>query len=238
MVSYFDFGRATPSRFRGKRGVVIYISCHVVSTTELGNYSLTIESNGHIIHAFVRCGPSSRGGRQAERGAALRSGAAGRAEIGKPEIGRWSAGRRRPLRHWGRASRVAGPAGHARAARAGAFAKDLPREPRKLPRGLANPWRLPALHHPASRERKKGKRRARAAKNRAGEALARAQPSPERGGTDRRREAMAILGGVPLTLIATSIARFACCASAGPPPDALRASTSPFQGKVKRATEN
>src|SRR5437016_8170350 len=39
---------------------------------------------------------------------------------------------------------------HARAARAGPFAKDLPREPRKLPWGLANPWRLPALHHPAS----------------------------------------------------------------------------------------
>src|SRR5207302_5513322 len=37
---------------------------------------------------------------------------------------------------------------HARAARAGPFAKDLPREPRKLPWGLANPWRLPALHHP------------------------------------------------------------------------------------------
>src|SRR5438477_6270886 len=36
----------------------------------------------------------------------------------------------------------------ARDARAGPFAKDLPREPRKLPWGLANPWRLPALHHP------------------------------------------------------------------------------------------
>src|SRR2546421_11288957 len=46
---------------------------------------------------------------------------------------------------------------HARAARAGPFAKDLPREPRKLPWGLANPWRLPALHHPASAARgKKG----------------------------------------------------------------------------------
>src|SRR5439155_22154435 len=33
-------------------------------------------------------------------------------------------------------------------ARAGPFAKDLPREPRKLPWVLANPWRLPALHHP------------------------------------------------------------------------------------------
>src|SRR5437764_9758470 len=43
-----------------------------------------------------------------------------------PDIGRWSAGRRRPLRHWGCASRVAGPAGHARAARAGSFAKSLP----------------------------------------------------------------------------------------------------------------
>src|SRR5207302_11481609 len=38
-----------------------------------------------------------------------------------------------------------------------AFAKDLPRESRKLPRGLANPWRLPALHHPRfGEERKKG----------------------------------------------------------------------------------
>ena len=36
----------------------------------------------------------------------------------------------------------------ARDARAGPFAKDLPREPRKLPWGLANPWRLPALHPP------------------------------------------------------------------------------------------
>src|SRR5205085_3759633 len=46
----------------------------------------------------------------------------------------------------------------ARDARAGPFAKDLPREPRKLPWGLANPWRLPALHHPASaRERKRGR---------------------------------------------------------------------------------
>src|SRR5256885_7434320 len=62
---------------------------------------------------------------------------------------------------------------HARAARAGSFAKSLPREPRKLPWGLANPWRLPALHHPRfGGERKKGKRRARAAKNRAGQALA------------------------------------------------------------------
>src|SRR5207244_12768738 len=42
-----------------------------------------------------------------------------------PGIGRWSAGRRRPLRHWGCASRVAGPAGHARAARAGPFAKAI-----------------------------------------------------------------------------------------------------------------
>src|SRR5437588_4851103 len=72
------------------------------------------------------------------------------AETGEPGVGRWSAGRRRPLRHWGCASRVAGPAGHARGARAGPFAKDLPREPRKLPWGLANPWRLPALHHLAS----------------------------------------------------------------------------------------
>src|SRR5947207_8813795 len=45
----------------------------------------------------------------------------------------------------------------ARDARAGPFAKDLPREPRKLPWGLANPWRLPALHHPRfGEERKKG----------------------------------------------------------------------------------
>src|SRR5207302_4114220 len=43
----------------------------------------------------------------------------------------------------------------ARGARAGPFAKDLPREPRKLPWGLANPWRLPALHHPASAGRGK-----------------------------------------------------------------------------------
>src|SRR5205823_10598686 len=60
----------------------------------------------------------------------------------------------------------------ARGARAGPFAKDLPREPRKLPWGLANPWRLPALHHPASAGDGKGKRRTRAAKNRAGRALA------------------------------------------------------------------
>src|SRR5438477_11533424 len=45
---------------------------------------------------------------------------------------------------------------HARGVRAGPFAKDLPREPRKLPWGLANPWRLPALHHLASAGRGKG----------------------------------------------------------------------------------
>src|SRR5205807_7495339 len=47
---------------------------------------------------------------------------------------------------------------HARGARAGSFAKSLPREPRKLPRGLANPWRLPALHHLASAREEKGAR--------------------------------------------------------------------------------
>src|SRR5436190_3739063 len=51
----------------------------------------------------------------------------------------------------------------ARDARAGPFAKDLPREPRKLPWGLANPWRLPALHHPFEGA-EIGERRARAAK--------------------------------------------------------------------------
>src|SRR5436190_6543892 len=60
---------------------------------------------------------------------------------------RWSAGRRRPYvtgaARPGRRARWL-----ARDARAGPFAKDLPREPRKLPWGLANPWRLPALHHP------------------------------------------------------------------------------------------
>src|SRR5205823_11202349 len=45
---------------------------------------------------------------------------------------------------------------HARAARAGSFAKSLPREPRKLPWGLANPWRLPALHPPLRRGTEKG----------------------------------------------------------------------------------
>jgi hypothetical protein len=53
---------------------------------------------------------------------------------------RWSAGRRWPLRHWGRASRVAGPAGHARGARAGPFAKDLPRESRKLTKSIESKW--------------------------------------------------------------------------------------------------
>src|SRR5438105_13561578 len=83
---------------------------------------------------------------------------------------RWSAGRRRPYvtgaARPGRRARWL-----ARDARAGPFAKDLPREPRKLPWGLANPWRLPALHPLVSRDGKKGHRRARAAKNRAGGAL-------------------------------------------------------------------
>src|SRR5438477_5523304 len=43
----------------------------------------------------------------------------------------------------------------ARDARAGPFAKDLPREPRKLPWGLANPGRLPALHPLVSRDGKR-----------------------------------------------------------------------------------
>src|SRR5436190_15875115 len=67
---------------------------------------------------------------------------------------RWSAGRRRPYvtgaARPGRRARWL-----ARDARAGSFAKSLPREPRKLPWGLANPWRLPALHHPASAGRGK-----------------------------------------------------------------------------------
>src|SRR5947199_4577934 len=50
---------------------------------------------------------------------------------------------------------------HARAARAGPFAKELPREPRKLPWGLANPWRLPALDHLASAREAKGDGRTR-----------------------------------------------------------------------------
>src|SRR5207237_5961612 len=50
---------------------------------------------------------------------------------------------------------------HARGARAGPFAKDLPREPRKLPWGLANPWRLPALHHPVSARTETGDGRTR-----------------------------------------------------------------------------
>src|SRR5438094_9600727 len=55
---------------------------------------------------------------------------------------------------------------HARAARAGPFAKDLPREPRKLPWGLANPWRLPALHHPRfGGGKEKGEGRTRRPKN-------------------------------------------------------------------------
>src|SRR5438270_12289719 len=89
-------------------------------------------------------------------------------------MGRWSAGRRWPLRHWGRASRVAGPAGHARAARAGPFAKGYAREPRKLPWGLANPWRLPALHYSASAGEGKGDGRTRRpkTKNTGGRALA------------------------------------------------------------------
>src|SRR2546421_8415221 len=63
---------------------------------------------------------------------------------------------------------------HARAARAGPFAKDRPREPRKLPWGLANPWRLPALHHLASAREEKGIGRTRRpkTKNTGGGALA------------------------------------------------------------------
>src|SRR2546421_3194243 len=62
----------------------------------------------------------------------------------------------------------------ARGARAGPFAKDRPREPRKLPWGLANPWRLPALHHLASAGTEKGDGRTRRpkTKNTGGGALA------------------------------------------------------------------
>jgi hypothetical protein len=116
--------------------------------------------------------PSSRGGRQVERGVALRSGAAGKAEIGTtPGIGRWSAGRRRPLRHWGRASRVAGPAGHARGARAGSFAKSLPGGLASLHGVSQTPGASRRSIASLRRGRKKGKRRARAVKNRAGGAL-------------------------------------------------------------------
>src|SRR5436853_7444472 len=77
---------------------------------------------------------------------------------------RWSAGRRRPYvtgaARPGRRARWL-----ARDARAGPFAKDLPREPRKLPWGLANPWRLPALHHLLRRGTEKGKGRTRRPKN-------------------------------------------------------------------------
>src|SRR5581483_1536499 len=78
---------------------------------------------------------------------------------GEPEIGWWSAGRRRASRKGPRAfaRRAAGPI-----ARLGQ-------------RGLASPWRLPALHPPLG-ERKKGKQASpRLSNNRGGGALRAAQ---------------------------------------------------------------
>src|SRR5438874_728598 len=66
----------------------------------------------------------------------------------KSGIGRWSAGRRRPLRYWGCASRVAGPAGHARAARAGPFAKELPKGVSQTPKGPRKPLAPPGAPSP------------------------------------------------------------------------------------------